>query len=198
MLGGSEDAGAPENPSPPAETEPPAELEVPANPKPRKTLKKNGQAALQALPAPAMMPKSTSAISYDPNVEDAQDPRAFEKGTCLGKLPPANNGADMSPPRPASLLGLFSAAATGEVASKPDRKLAEHGSDASDLLPSPSTLRLQLQFMLKDAKVSWCSNDILLVRMGYPNLLATLRACSFDSYLRMLRPLMRLRRMGFV
>ena len=106
-----------------------------------------GTLALPAPPKPCKT-KSTFSDGYDPSIEDAQDPRGFEKGS-----PPHKKNARISPPRPANLLQRFSAAAADRPA---HRKLAPNPSNESDV-PSPATLRENLREYLQHSKDSWCA-----------------------------------------
>ena len=105
-----------------------------------------------ALPAPPKPCKTKSTLTdvYDPNLEDAQDPRAFEKGS-PAHAPP--NNLAISPPRPSCLLDQFSAAAADRPAVT--RKLAPNPSNESDAMLSPGTLSKNLQAYLRESKDPW-------------------------------------------
>ena len=131
---------------------PPAEPEPKPKPAPAGTL---------ALPPPpaVKLAKTSSAFSYDDNVEDAQDPRAFEKATSQPKnLPPEDV---MSPPRPASLFGKFSAAARGDISKKAKakrRRMQKNNDDSEDDLLSPASLKSNLEKYLSENKEPWFAN----------------------------------------
>ena len=143
VIGGSEAASNPAGdplPAKPKKAAPPA------------------PASLLALPAPTELWKNLSG--YDPNVEDAQDPRAFEREAppkALNVQPPAKKNDEVSPPRPTSLLSKFSAAAAGRVCTKgKKRRPREEDSEDEDAdLLSPESLRSNLAKYLKDSKDSW-------------------------------------------
>ena len=142
-----------------------------AEPKPSKVAPA-APAALLALPAPVKIAKTMSNLSteapsdgYDPNFEDAQNPRAFEKPapeTSLALLPPRLEKDVTSPQHPRCLLDKFSAAATGEVVKKDRRKPVREGSEDSDDLLSPGSFRTNLQKYLKESKDSWSAARIFL------------------------------------
>ena len=128
--------------------------------------KKVEQAALLALPAPPPAPatinKTRSDLSngYDPPVEDAQDPKAFEKARSPDlpqPVPPAANDPAISPPRPTKLLPKFSAAAAGKVheKGKPKKPLGIASDESDDDMPSPGTLRANLEKYLRAHKDTW-------------------------------------------
>ena len=138
----------------------PAGDPLPAKAKPKKAVPP-GPASLLALPAPTELWKTVSDLSrqgYDPTVEDAQDPKAFEKEDApkSSKLQPTTKGDAISPPRPASLLQKFSAAATGRVSRKGKGKGRPEESEASeDDMLSPESLKSNLAKYLKESKDSW-------------------------------------------